>query len=149
MTSTERSKKFREQNPKIVELAQLRQNVKRQENSKDPVKAASVREANKKRQAAYRARKNSKENVPPTDLSGITFASEDEDTNQNNVSNASDDNGCFKTPKRKSRQSSEDYTSDSSTPGSSRQFILWMKIREKMIKTRIKKLKTLWLIILN
>ena len=88
MTGAERVKKYREQNPKKVELLQLRQNVNRQEKNKDPEKAAKIRETNKKRQAEYRARKRSKENIPPTDLSDVTFASEDEETNQNDVSNS-------------------------------------------------------------
>ena len=141
MTGAERVKKYREQNPKKVELLQLRQNVNRQEKNKDPEKAAKIRETNKKRQAEYRARKRSKENIPPTDLSDVTFASEDEETNQNDVSNSSDTNGGFKTPKRKSRQSSGDYSSDSSTPGHSRQYILGVKIRKNNDKNKNKKLK--------
>ena len=58
MTGAERVKKYREQNPKKVELLQLRQNVNRQEKNKDPEKAAKIRETNKKRQAEYRARKD-------------------------------------------------------------------------------------------
>ena len=45
MTGADRIKKYRDLNPKNVELLQLRQNVKRQDINKDPEKAAAVREA--------------------------------------------------------------------------------------------------------
>ena len=109
-----KQQRYRENNPKNVELSQLKQNVKRQNlKETDPEKADLVREANRKRKAAERARKKAtKENIDPVDsessdvsvnksirncdFSHVTFANEDEELNQNNVS---DENEGFKTPK--------------------------------------------------
>ena len=45
------------------------------------------------------------------DLSDVTLASDDTDTNQNDTSNASDHNSSFKTPKRQSQILSGDISS--------------------------------------
>ena len=53
-----KQQRYRENNPKNVEFSQLKQNVKRQNlKETDPEKADLVREANRKRKAAERARK--------------------------------------------------------------------------------------------
>ena len=154
-----KQQRYRENNPKNVEFSQLKQNVKRQNlKETDPEKADLVREANRKRKAAERARKKAtKENIDPVDsessdvsvnksirncdFSHVTFANEDEELNQNNVS---DENEGFKTPKGRHRKTSKDHSSDQSTPGSSRQNLLGIKIRrKKIIKIKIEKLKNL------
>ena len=48
LTNAKRQRRFRENNPKIVELNQLRQISNRQEANKDLEKAEAVREANRK-----------------------------------------------------------------------------------------------------
>ena len=153
-----KQQRYRENNPKNVEFSQLKQNVKRQNlKETDPEKADLVREANRKRKAAERARKKAtKENIDPVDsessdvsvnksirncdFSHVTFANEDEELNQNNVS---DENEGFKTPKGRHRKTSTDHSSDQSTPGSSRQNLLGIKIRKRIIKIKIEKLKNL------
>ena len=130
-----KQQRYRENNPKNVEFSQLKQNVKRQNlKETDPEKADLVREANRKRKAAERARKKAtKENIDPVDsessdvsvnksirncdFSHVTFANEDEELNQNNVS---DENVGFKAPKGRHRKTSADHSSDQSTPGSTR-----------------------------
>ena len=71
LTNSERQRRFKQNNPKSVELDQLRTISRRQEVNKDPEKAAAVKEANRKRQAAKRARdkaaKENTENIPPSD----------------------------------------------------------------------------------
>ena len=64
-----KQQRYRENNPKNVEFSQLKQNVKRQNlKETDPEKADLVREANRKRKAAERARKKAtKENIDPVD----------------------------------------------------------------------------------
>ena len=148
MTSAERQQKCRAKNPKKAELAQLKQNIKRQNmKDTDPEKANKIKEANRKRKAAQRAKqKASKENVPPSNLSNDTFANnDDEEMNQNDTMNISDDNGDFKTPKRRSRASTGDISSDdsSTTPGQSRQYILGVKIRKSNDKRKNKKIEEL------
>ena len=141
-----KQQRYRENNPKNVEFSQLKQNVKRQNlKETDPEKADLVREADRKRKAAERARKKAtKENIDPVDsessdvsvnesirncdFSHVTFANEDEELNQYNVS---DENEGFKTPKGRHRKTSTDHSSDQSTPGSSRQNLLGIKIRKK------------------
>ena len=154
-----KQQRYRENNPKNVEFSQLKQNVKRQNlKETDPEKADLVREANRKRKAAERARKKAtKENIDPVDsessdvsvnksirncdFSHVTFANEDEELNQNNMS---DENEGFKTPKGRHRKTSTDHSSDQSNPGSSRQNLLGIKIRrKKIIKIKIEKLKNL------
>ena len=64
-----KQQRYRENNPKNVEFSQLKQNVKRQNlKETDPEKADLVREVNRKRKAAERARKKAtKENIDPID----------------------------------------------------------------------------------
>ena len=80
LSNAERQKKFKENNPKKVELNQLKQNIRRQNLKYDDDKAAAAREAGKKRKAEYRARKKAldenKENN--MDLSDVTLASDDD-----------------------------------------------------------------------
>ena len=105
----------KENNPKLLELNQLKKNARRQNLTYDTEKADAAREANRKRKAKYRGKQKSlnqnKENEQQTDsdgasgrksrrsgdLSDVTLASDDEDRNENN---ASDENNCsFKTQK--------------------------------------------------
>ena len=152
LTNSERQRRFKQNNPKSVELDQLRTISRRQEVNKDPEKAAAVKEANRKRQAAKRARdkaaKENTENIPPSDsdeatsqkcrrssdLFDVTLASDDGETNQNHISNISDDNdSSFRTPKSRQRISSGDLSSDSSK---SRQLVIGLKLRKKNDKKK-------------
>ena len=133
---------YKEKNPKKVELNELKQNIRRNKlKENDPEYAEVVREAARKRKAAERARKKAaKDNPEPSDNESDEVSRKsrrkdknndesDSDTNQNDVSQVSDDNGGFKTPKR-NRMSSGEFSSDSSvTP--SRQYITGLKNRKK------------------
>jgi hypothetical protein len=131
---------YKEKNPKKVELNELKQNIRRNElKENDPEYAEVVREAARKRKAAERARKKAaKDNPEPSDNESDEVSrksrrkdknNDDSDTNQNDVSQVSDDNGGFKTPRR-NRMSSGEFSSDSSvTP--SRQYITGLKNRKK------------------
>ena len=151
LTGAERQKKYKENNQKKVELNRLIQNIRRQNLKYDADKAAEAREAGKKRKAEYRARKKAldenKENN--MDLSDVTLASDDTDTNQNDTSNASDHNSSFKTPKRQGQILSGDISSDSSFLSSnekatpSRQHAIEQKIRKKITNSIPKNMKIL------
>ena len=137
LTGAERQKKYKENNQKKVELNQLKQNIRRQNLKYDADKAAEAREAGKKRKAEYRARKKAldenKENN--MDLSDVTLASDDTDTNQNDTSNASDHNSSFKTPKRRRDISSDSsFLSSNEKATPSRQHAIGQQIRKKNYK---------------
>ena len=59
------------------------------------------------------------------------------------MSNVSDENEGFKTPKGRHRRTSTDHSSDQSTPGSSRQNLLGIKIRKKNNKDKNRKIEEL------
>ena len=129
-------------------MNQLRQVSDRQEANKDPEKAEAIREVNRKRQAAKRARdkkaaKENAENIPPSDsdeatgqkcrrssdLFDVTLASDDDETNQNHISISDENDSSFKTLKSsRHRITSGDLSSDSSK---SRQLVIGLKLREK------------------
>jgi hypothetical protein len=146
LTGAERQKKYKENNQKKVELNQLKQNIRRQNLKYDADKAAEAREAGKKRKAEYRARKKAldenKENN--MDLSDVTLASDDTDTNQNDTSNASDHNSSFKTPKRRRDISSDSsFLSSNEKATPSRQHAIGQQIRKKNYKLNSQKYEDL------
>ena len=132
-SGNDRQKKFKEKNPNLVKLNQLKQSLARTKiKETNPDKAEAIKEANKKRKQKLR----NKENRPPNaeqsrdsgDFADVSLLSEDEGNSR-----------------RKNRRSSGDFsdvsmvTEDqgaSSAPIFSRQQIAGFKLRKKNDKVK-------------
>ena len=139
-SGNDRQKKFKEKNPNLVKLNQLKQSLARTKiKETNPDKAEAIKEANKKRKQKQR----NKENRPPNaeqsrdsgDFADVSLLSEDEGNSR-----------------RKNRRSSGDFsdvsmvTEDqgaSSAPIFSRQQIAGFKLRKKNDKVKGLKIEEL------